>query len=314
MTGFDVAVLLLVGLNAITGFVRGFVQEILALFAWVFAVIVIRYLHTPVTEFFEPHIGTGSGAAILAFALLLLVPYAVVKLIANWAGAKSRDSLLGPIDRVLGFGFGAVKGMIIVTLAFSVLVLGYDTVWGVGGRPAWITQARTYPFVNASSEALVTMIAERRERLGQGLNHRRLTMATDALYTPEVLGLAASLANHPWDDSLPLQGDARSKSCGSTIALGLSIDEGGRIERIGLRSQACAIGQAAAAIFAQAAVGLSPAQVRNAGDRIATWLSGEETLPDWPGLDAIAAARDYPARHGAIMLAWRAARDILPIE
>jgi membrane protein required for colicin V production len=162
MTGFDIAVLLLVGLGAVTGFARGFVQEILALFAWLFAILAIRGLHTPLTETFEPIVGAGSGSAILAFALLLLVPYAFVKLVANWAGRRSRASVLGPIDRLLGFGFGAVKGMIIVILAFSVLVLGYDTVWGPGGRPLWITQARTYPFVNAASEALVTMIAERR--------------------------------------------------------------------------------------------------------------------------------------------------------
>ena len=167
MTGFDIAILLLVGVSAITGFVRGFVQEILALFAWVFALFAIHYLHAPLTEFFAPEVGNLSGAAVLAFALLLLVPYAVVKLIANWAGRKSRDSVLGPIDRVLGFGFGAVKGMIIVVLGFSVLVLGYDTAWGISGRPLWITQARTYPFVNASSEALVTMIAERRRRAAE---------------------------------------------------------------------------------------------------------------------------------------------------
>ena len=75
--------------------------------------------------------------------------------------------MLGPIDRLLGFGFGAVKGMVITVLAFSVLVLGYDTVWGIGGRPTWITQARTYPFVNASSEALVKMIAERRKEAAE---------------------------------------------------------------------------------------------------------------------------------------------------
>jgi membrane protein required for colicin V production len=162
MTGFDIAVLLVVGLGAATGFIRGFVHEVMALLAWIFALFAIRYLHTPVTDFFDPMIGTTSGAAVLAFALLLLVPYAAVKLIANWLGAKSRNSVLGPIDRVLGFGFGAVKGVIIVVLAFSVLMLGYDVTWGPGGRPAWITQARTYPFINASSEALVTMIAERR--------------------------------------------------------------------------------------------------------------------------------------------------------
>lgn len=162
MTGFDIAVLLFVGLGAITGFVRGFVQEILALGAWIFAIFAIRMLHTPLTAWLEPHIGTGSGAAVLAFALLLLVPFAVVKLVARWAGNMSRSSVLGPIDRVLGFGFGAVKGIIIVVLGFSVLVLGYDTMWGAKGRPDWITQARTYPFINASSEALVQIIAERR--------------------------------------------------------------------------------------------------------------------------------------------------------
>jgi membrane protein required for colicin V production len=167
MTGFDIAVLLLVGLGAITGFMRGFVQEVLALAAWVFALFAIRFLHTPLTSFFEPEVGTNSGAAVLAFALLLLVPYAFVKLVAKWLGARSRESVLGPIDRVLGFGFGGVKGMIIVTLAFSILVLGYDTVWGAGGRPTWITQARTYPFVNASSETLVAMLAERRREAAE---------------------------------------------------------------------------------------------------------------------------------------------------
>jgi membrane protein required for colicin V production len=163
MTGFDIAVLLLVGVGAIMGFLRGFVHEMLALLAWVFALFAIRFLHTPLSHALTHMVGTSSGAAVLAFALLLLVPYATVKLVAGWLGARTRNSLLGPIDRVLGFGFGAVKGLIIVVLAFSVLVLGYDTVWGPGGRPEWITQARSYRFVNASSEALVTMIARRRQ-------------------------------------------------------------------------------------------------------------------------------------------------------
>lgn len=175
MTGFDIAVLILVGLGAITGFMRGFVQEILALSAWVIALFTIHNMHTPLSAALVPYVGSESGATVLAFALLLLVPYAIVKLVANRMGEASRESVLGPIDRLLGFGFGAVKGMVITVLAFSVLVLGYDTVWGIGGRPDWITQARSYPFVNASSESLVKMIAERRrnaaeaeaERLGK---------------------------------------------------------------------------------------------------------------------------------------------------
>ncbi|MCE2842402.1 MAG: CvpA family protein [Novosphingobium sp.] len=167
MTGFDIAVLILVGLGAVTGFLRGFVQEILALAAWVISLFAIHNMHTPLSAALVPYVGSESGATVLAFALLLLIPYAIVKLVANRMGEASRESVLGPIDRLLGFGFGAVKGMVITVLAFSVLVLGYDTVWGIGGRPTWITQARTYPFVNASSEALVKMIAERRKEAAE---------------------------------------------------------------------------------------------------------------------------------------------------
>ena len=162
MTGFDIAILVLVGMGAITGFMRGFVQEVFALAAWVLALVAIRNLHTPLSNALVPHIGTESGASVLAFALLLLVPYAIVKLLSDRLGSASRNSVLGPIDRLIGFGFGAVKGMVIAVMAFSVLVLGYDTVWGPGGRPEWISLSRSYPFVNAASDELVLMIGERR--------------------------------------------------------------------------------------------------------------------------------------------------------
>jgi len=165
MTGFDIIVLLIVGVAAVGGFMRGFVQEVLSLAAWALAIFAIRFLHTDLTAFLFQFIGTPSGAAVLAFVLLLLIPYAGMKLIAGRAGRATRSSLLGPFDRVLGFGFGAVKGVVIVVMAFSLLVLGYDTVWGPAGRPTWITTARTYPFVNASADALVQLIGERQRRL-----------------------------------------------------------------------------------------------------------------------------------------------------
>lgn len=136
-------------------------------------------------------------------------------------------------------------------------------------------------------------------------------MSATVLYTPEVLGLAVELARFPLEEDLPLRGEGRSKSCGSTIALGVAVGPDGTVERIGVRSHACAIGQAAAAIFARAAPGLGTARIRAAGEEIAAWLAGEGDLPDWPGLGTIAAARDYPARHGAVMLPWMAAKQAL---
>ena len=137
-------------------------------------------------------------------------------------------------------------------------------------------------------------------------------MTATVLYTPEILGLATSLADYPWDDALPLKSEARSRSCGSSIALGLSLDAQDRVERVGLRSHACAIGQAAAAIFASDVEGRTLAEIDASAREVEDWLAGKSGMPEWKGIAAIAPARDYPARHGAIMLAWKAARELLP--
>lgn len=165
MNGFDIIVAIVVGVAAIGGFMRGLVQEVLSLAAWFLAAFAIYYLHTPLTEQLSEFLDTEPATSLLAFALLLLIHYAAMKVIANNVGEASRGSIMGPIDRVLGFGFGLLKGGLIVVFAFSLLVLGFDTVWGYKGRPTWITTAQTYPVVDASSRALVETISERRERL-----------------------------------------------------------------------------------------------------------------------------------------------------
>ena len=134
-----------------------------------------------------------------------------------------------------------------------------------------------------------------------------------ALYTPEVLGLATGLARYPLLDDLPLRGQARAPVCGSTVELGLDLTADGTIARAGIKAHACAIGQAAAALFAQSAAGQGRAELEAELARIEAWLAGPDAaLPDWPGLGAIAAARAYPARHGAILLPWKAALAALP--
>ena len=141
---------------------------------------------------------------------------------------------------------------------------------------------------------------------------------TGALYTPQVLGLATSLAQFPLTDDLDLRGQARAASCGSSLTLGLrlglGLDAGARIARVGLAAQACAIGQASAAIFAAGAVGRTAADIAAAEAQISAWLEGTAPMPDWPGLEAIAAARAFPGRHGAILLGWRAALQALSFD
>lgn len=131
------------------------------------------------------------------------------------------------------------------------------------------------------------------------------------LYTPAILASAMELAAFPWNDAYTSKGTARSRSCGSAIEIGLSLDADGRVAALGLRPHACAVGQAAAAIFAKAALGLDQMRVRDARQALAAWLTNDGAMPDWPGIALLEPARGYPARHGAILLAWDAALDAL---
>jgi len=164
LTGLDIAVLLGVGAAAALGWWRGFVTEVLSLLAWVLVVFALKALHTPLTTALTAIVGTSSGAAILAFALIAGIAYFGGRMLARAMGQRTKQSILGPLDRAMGFGFGALKGLILASLAFLLLVLVYDTIdGGPKQRPIWLTKSRTYPLLNATSAFVADFVAKRRK-------------------------------------------------------------------------------------------------------------------------------------------------------
>lgn len=161
--GTDIAVLTLVGGSALLGLKRGFVTEVLALFAWVALVFALKLFHLPLSKALTGFVGTPSGAAVLAMVVLSAGTYFLGRLVANALGARVRKSVLGPVDRALGFGFGALKGLILASLAFLLAVLVLDvTRGGPKQRPEWLKNARTYPLLNVTSAAMADFVDRRR--------------------------------------------------------------------------------------------------------------------------------------------------------
>lgn len=163
MTALDVITLLLVGGGLVLGAMRGFVAEMLALAAWVVGIAALKLLHTPVTEALEGTVGTWAGAAVLAFALIFGIVFIAGKLLAWKVGGATRRSVVGPVDRVLGGGFGALKGLIVATLLYLAANLVYD-IWAgrAEPRPGWMADSRTYPLLNASGRAILDFVEWRR--------------------------------------------------------------------------------------------------------------------------------------------------------
>jgi NifU-like protein involved in Fe-S cluster formation len=128
-----------------------------------------------------------------------------------------------------------------------------------------------------------------------------------ALYTPEILALAVDLARFPLDEAQPMRGDAHSRVCGSRVTVAVATDDAGRIATVGARVSACAIGQAAAALFLRSASGSNAAGIARARAEIEAWLGGSAIVPTWPGIATLASARAFPARYPAILLPWTAA-------
>ena len=163
LTALDMVVLLGVGGAAVLGLMRGFVAEVLSLFAWVASVLALKLFHAPMTEVLAGVIGTIAGAAVLAFAVITGVTWIGGRMVANALGKRTRAGVLGPVDRALGLGFGALKGVILASLGFMLAALVVDTAQGGRAhRPVWMTASRTYTLLDATSAGIADMLDRRR--------------------------------------------------------------------------------------------------------------------------------------------------------
>lgn len=127
----------------------------------------------------------------------------------------------------------------------------------------------------------------------------------EPLYTRDILRLAASI---PGQKSFAEMGDAavlRSATCGSRVAMRVTLDEAGRVDIIEQAVEACAFGQAAAALVGAGAIGMTGAEAAAALAGVERWLD-EDVAEPWPGVGVLDPARARRGRHGAILLPFRA--------
>jgi len=127
------------------------------------------------------------------------------------------------------------------------------------------------------------------------------------LYNTEILSLSATLKNETLDAP---QGSARkvSKLCGSWVEIDVNLD-GGVVSEAALRVQACALGQASAAILKTQIVGASLDDLIAARDALRDMLksAGEPPTGRFERLKLLVGVSAYPARHASTLLAFEAA-------
>ncbi len=130
MDGFtiiDGVVALILVVSAILAYSRGLVREIMSIVGWVVAGIAAFALAPAAQPLVQeiPYIDRYLAAScelsiIVAFAAVFAVMLVVVSIFTPLLSGLVRDSALGPVDQVLGFLFGVLRGVVLVALGFLV--------------------------------------------------------------------------------------------------------------------------------------------------------------------------------------------------
>ncbi|WP_420434110.1 iron-sulfur cluster assembly scaffold protein [Hyphobacterium sp.] len=131
----------------------------------------------------------------------------------------------------------------------------------------------------------------------------------DTLYSSEILRLAADIPHIGRLDRADACARRVSRLCGSAVEVSVRL-ENDCIADIGLEVKACALGQASASVLGANAIGAALDEIVEARDALAAMLKGGP-VPEgrFAGLAALESARDYPARHASIRLAFEAAAE-----
>ena len=130
-TIIDGVVAIVIILSALLAYSRGLVREALAIVGWILATVMAFVFADQVTPLVRqiPVVGDFIGdscelSVIAAFAAVFAVVLVIVSIFTPLFSSLIQRSVLGGIDQGLGFLFGALRGILLVAVAFFV----YQTV------------------------------------------------------------------------------------------------------------------------------------------------------------------------------------------
>jgi membrane protein required for colicin V production len=154
LTLFDIIALLILGVSCLVGFARGALREVTTVVAFVVGVALavwsLRFTGPIARSAVHPSWAANGVAVVVMF----LAVYIIVRIIAaSLTRSVHNTQALGMIDRIIGSGFGLVRGLVLLGL-FN---LAFSLAPPPSGLPAWVGQAKLYPLSKACAQTLLAM-------------------------------------------------------------------------------------------------------------------------------------------------------------
>ena len=157
ITMVDVLVGLVVLVSAGYAAWRGFLSEVLSIFAWASAAFATLYFGPWLIPLMRGVIATPWVASLAAYAGIFLLVLIPLSFMAHRFSESVKHSPIGPLDRALGIAFGVVRGLVIVGLAY----MAFTYFVPIKQQPTVLTEARTLPVIQSSAEVLLSLAPSR---------------------------------------------------------------------------------------------------------------------------------------------------------
>lgn len=119
----DIVILVIIGLSVITGLIRGFLKELIALCVWFIAIWLAYHYYSFLDPLLQPYIQDKTARTVAGFVIILVATLLVGGLFNGILGFVLKKTGLSGTDRILGMGFGFVRGVFIVALIMVVVKL-----------------------------------------------------------------------------------------------------------------------------------------------------------------------------------------------
>ena len=156
ITILDGILIFIMLISAVLAMIRGFTREVFSIASWVAAALVTYLYWEDVLPFVKEYIADKNLSLGATVAGLFFITLIIVSLITMRISDLILDSRAGPLDRTLGFIFGAVRGLVLVVIA--VLFLNFFI--APDRQPVWIAEAKSKPWLDSIGADLLNRLPE----------------------------------------------------------------------------------------------------------------------------------------------------------
>jgi len=150
----DIVVAAVLLISGVLALFRGFVKETLTIAGWVGAIFVTLYGYQHVAPLLKDVVAESWIAQTIAAAALFLISLVILTIISHLIASRVQGSMLGHLDRALGFVFGLVRGYALICLVYWISTLAWDE----NNLPDQIQEAKSLPLIKAGASIVARLV------------------------------------------------------------------------------------------------------------------------------------------------------------